>query len=48
MTLSDSRSGGKPMDRQLYYEKMSELLDALIKERKEEALAYEKYLAEIV
>jgi len=31
-----------------YYEKMSELLDALIKERKEEALAYEKYLAEIV
>jgi type I restriction enzyme R subunit len=31
-----------------YYEKMSELLDALIKERREEALAYEKYLAKIV
>jgi type I restriction enzyme R subunit len=31
-----------------YYEKMSELLDALIKERKEEALAYEQYLAKFV
>ena len=31
-----------------YYEKMSELLDALIKERKEEATAYEEYLAKIV
>jgi type I restriction enzyme R subunit len=31
-----------------YYEKMSELLDALIKERKQEALAYEQYLAKIV
>ncbi len=27
-----------------YYEKMSELLDALIKERKAQALEYEKYL----
>lgn len=31
-----------------YYEKMSELLDALIKERKEEATTYEQYLAKIV
>jgi type I restriction enzyme R subunit len=31
-----------------YYEKMSELLDALIKESKEEASAYEQYLAKIV
>ena len=31
-----------------YYEKMSELLDALIRERKEQALEYEKYLARIV
>jgi len=31
-----------------YYEKMSELLDALIKERRQEALAYEQYLARIV
>ena len=31
-----------------YYEKMSALLDALIKQRKEEALEYEEYLAKIV
>ena len=31
-----------------YYEKMSELLDALIKERKEQALKYEDYLRKIV
>ncbi len=31
-----------------YYEKMSELLDALIKRRKQEALEYKLYLAEIV
>jgi len=31
-----------------YYEKMSVLLDTLIKERKEEALDYKKYLARIV
>ncbi|SKC49461.1 type I restriction endonuclease subunit R [Paraburkholderia hospita] len=31
-----------------YYEKMSELLDALIEKRKSDALAYEEYLAEIV
>ena len=31
-----------------YYEKMSELLDALIKERREKALEYEQYLAKIV
>ena len=31
-----------------YYEKMSELLDTLIQQRKAEALAYEAYLAEIV
>lgn len=31
-----------------YYEKMSELLDALIEKRKTDALAYEEYLAEIV
>lgn len=31
-----------------YYEKMSALLDALIKQRKEEALAYEAYLKQIV
>ena len=31
-----------------YYENMSELLDGLIKQRKNEAIAYEKYLAEIV
>jgi len=31
-----------------YYEKMSELLDSLIKQRREEALDYEKYLAELV
>jgi type I restriction enzyme R subunit len=31
-----------------YYETMSELLDALIKQRKEQAIEYEKYLAEIV
>ena len=30
-----------------YYEKMSELLDALIKERKENAIEYKKYLEEI-
>ncbi len=31
-----------------YYEKMSKLLDALIRERREEALKYEEYLAKIV
>ena len=31
-----------------YYEKMSELLDALIRQRKEEALEYETYLAKVV
>ncbi len=31
-----------------YYEKMSELLDALIAQRKQEALDYQKYLANIV
>ena len=31
-----------------YYEKMSELLDSLIKKRREEALGYEKYLAELM
>ncbi|SOE81032.1 type I site-specific deoxyribonuclease, HsdR family [Caballeronia arationis] len=31
-----------------YYEKMSELLDALIEKRKTDALAYEEYLAELV
>ena len=31
-----------------YYEKMSELLDALIRQRKEEALDYQAYLAKIV
>jgi len=31
-----------------YYEKMSELLDALIRERKARALAYEAYLARVV
>jgi type I restriction enzyme R subunit len=31
-----------------YYEKMSELLDALIQQRKQEALEYAAYLAEIV
>jgi type I restriction enzyme R subunit len=31
-----------------YYEKMSELLDALIKQRKEAALSYQEYLAKIV
>ena len=31
-----------------YYERMSELLDALIQERKEQALEYEKYLSKIV
>ena len=31
-----------------YYEKMSELLDALIRRRKREALDYKKYLAELV
>lgn len=31
-----------------YYEKMSELLDALIEKRKTDAVAYEEYLAEIV
>lgn len=31
-----------------YYEKMSELLDALIEKRKKEALDYQQYLAEIV
>lgn len=31
-----------------YYEKMSDLLDALIKQRKTEALSYQEYLAEIV
>lgn len=31
-----------------YYEKMSELLDALIKQRKEEALRYRDYLRQIV
>jgi len=30
-----------------YYEKMSELLDALIEKRKADALAYEEYLAEL-
>jgi type I restriction enzyme R subunit len=32
----------------MYYEKMSELLDALIERRKQNALDYEQYLAEIV
>ena len=31
-----------------YYEKMSDLLDALIKERKEQALEYEQYLKKII
>ena len=31
-----------------YYEKMSELLDALIEQRRQEAIAYEEYLARIV
>jgi type I restriction enzyme R subunit len=31
-----------------YYEMMSELLDALIEQRKQQAIDYEKYLAEIV
>ncbi|MGA8146783.1 MAG: type I restriction endonuclease subunit R [Gallionellaceae bacterium] len=31
-----------------YYEKMSELLDSLILQRREQALEYEKYLAELV
>ena len=31
-----------------YYEKMSELLDALIEQRKKEALDYQQYLAKIV
>ena len=31
-----------------YYEKMSELLDALIKQRRQEAIAYEEYLRQIV
>ena len=31
-----------------YYEKMSELLDALIEQRRQEALDYQEYLAEIV
>jgi type I restriction enzyme R subunit len=31
-----------------YYDKMSELLDSLIRQRKEQALEYEQYLAEIV
>jgi len=31
-----------------YYEKMSELLDTLIQQRKEKAMDYEQYLAEIV
>jgi type I restriction enzyme R subunit len=31
-----------------YYERMSQLLDALIKERKQEALEYQKYLEKIV
>lgn len=31
-----------------YYEKMSELLDTLIKQRREEALEYEQYLAKIM
>lgn len=31
-----------------YYEKMSELLDSLILRRREQALEYEKYLAEII
>ena len=31
-----------------YFDQMSDLLDALIKQRREEALEYEKYLAELV
>lgn len=31
-----------------YYDKMSELLDALIKKRKDDAIAYEEYLKEII
>jgi type I restriction enzyme R subunit len=31
-----------------YYEKMSELLDAIIDQRRKEAISYKKYLAEIV
>ena len=31
-----------------YYEKMSELLDALIEQRRQEALDYQEYLAKIV
>lgn len=31
-----------------YYEKMSELLDALIKERRAQALGYQEYLKKIV
>jgi len=36
-----------PINRK-YYEKMSKLLDALIKQRRQEALDYQKYLEEIV
>ena len=37
---------GQPINPK-YYEKMSELLDALIEQRREEAISYEKYLKEV-
>jgi len=37
---------GQPINPQ-YYEKMSELLDALIKQRREDAIEYEEYLNEV-
>jgi type I restriction enzyme R subunit len=37
---------GQPINPK-YYEKMSELLDALIMQRREEAISYEEYLREV-
>jgi len=46
-TVSSFRDDEQPINPK-YYEKMSELLDALIEQRKQEALDYQKYLEEIV
>ena len=46
-TVSSFRDDEQPINPK-YYEKMSELLDALIEQRKQEALDYQKYLEAIV
>jgi len=46
--MSDASSSTRWAVNPKYYEKMSELLDALIAQRKQEALDYKAYLARII